>query len=135
MSEIKEIKLPSGATLKIHPAPFSVAKALCQAILKESKGISVHSKTDLMSIYKEMFCIGFSSESIEKCLWDCFKRCTYNHGAGDLKIDDQTFEPLNAREDYMTVCMEVAKENITPFTKSLMQEFSRILSTIESTHA
>lgn len=135
MSEVKEVKLPSGALLKIHPSPFSIAKALCQAVLKEAKGVEISSETELSSVYKDLFCAGFSSELIDRCLWDCMKRCTYNSGAGDLKIDDQTFEPVKAREDYLTVCMEVAKENILPFTKSLMQEFSRILSTIEPTRA
>lgn len=126
--ELKEVILPSGAKLKITPSPFAVAKNLYQAILKEFKNINLDSKTDLATLYKDLFCIGFSSPDIEKCLGECFKRCTYN----DLKIDDNTFEPLSSRDDYMNVCIEVAKENVLPFGKSLYAEYQRILSTVEN---
>lgn len=126
---MKECKLPSGATLKITPSPFAISKSLYQAILKEAKGIAVGSGTEMASLYKELFCIGFSSPEIEKALWECFKRCTYNGGNGDLRIDESTFEPVEARADYMTVCMEVAKENVGPFVNSLFAEYQRILAT------
>ena len=132
---MKEMKLPSGAILKIGLSPFSDAKELCQAVLKEVKKLEFSSKTEMSTLYKEIFCAGFSSKNIEKYLWKCMQRCTYNDGKGDLKIDDQTFESVTAREDYMSVCIEVAKENIMPFMKSLYAEFQRILATVESTPA
>ncbi len=126
-----EVKLPSGAVLKIDIAPFADAKALKQAVLKELKSIQVTTKTDMEVFFKDMFCIGFSSPEIEKCLGECFKRCLYN----DLRISDQTFEPENARQDYMTVCFEVAKANILPFMKSLYAEYLRIIATIADIQA
>jgi hypothetical protein len=132
---LKEIKLPSGALLKINASPFAVSKALYQAILKECKEIDFNSKMEVSTLYKEIFCTGFSSPEIEKCLWECLKRCTYNDGKGDLKIDDQTFEPVANREDYMKVCIEVTKENVLPFGKSLYAEFQLILATTENTPA
>lgn len=129
----KEVKLPSGATLKITLSPFATSKALYQAILTEAKGLNITSKTELAALYKELFCIGFSSPEIEKCLWECFKRCTYNGGKGDFKIDENTFETPEARDDYMNVCMEVAKENVLPFVKSLYAEYQRILAMTETT--
>lgn len=132
---MREVKLPSGAVLKITVSPFTTAKNLYQALLKELKNVQISTKTELASIYKELFCIGFSSPEIEACLWECFKRCTYNGGAGDLKIDDQTFEPVERRDDYMMVCMEVAKDNILPFAKSLYAEYLRITETVASTQA
>lgn len=125
---MKEVKCPSGAVLKITPSAFAEAKALYKAVLKEAKAIDVSSKTEIATIYKELFCTAFSSEEIEKCLKECFKRCTYDNGKGDLKIDDSTFEPVETREDYMTVCMEVAKENIYPFAKSLYAEYQSALA-------
>lgn len=132
---MKEVKLPSGAILKITPSPFKEAKALYQAILKEAKGISISAGTDMAALYKDLFCAAFSSPEIEKCLWDCFKRCTYNAGNGDLRIAEDTFEPVAARDDYMSVCIEVAKENVIPFGKSLYAEYQRILAMIDNAQA
>jgi hypothetical protein len=128
---MKEIKLPSGNILRIVPAPFAVSKALYQAVLREMKGVALDSKMELSTLYKDLFCVGFSSREIEACLWECFKRCTYDCGKGDLKIDDSTFEPTETREDYLVICMEVAKENILPFGKSLFAEYQKALNEME----
>ncbi len=132
---MKEIKLPSGAVLKITPSPFSDSRALYQAILKEAKDIPINSKVDMAAVYKDLFCIGFSSPEIEKCLWACFQRCTYNAGNGDLRIDEKTFEPVERRDDYMKVCMEVTKENVLPFVKSLYAMWLKFSETTESNPA
>lgn len=132
---MKEVTCPSGAVLKILPSPFAAAKALYQAVLREARGIDISSATELPTLYKNLFCAGFSSPEIDRCLWECLKRCTYNKGDADHKITDQTFEPLEARDDYMVVCLEVAKANILPFAKSLYAEYQRVLSTAQSTQA
>lgn len=123
-----EIKLPSGAMLMINPAPFADAKALYQAMLKEVKQISFDPKTDIDTEFiKNVFCTGFSSEIIEAKVWECMKRCTYNKE----KLVPDIFEPVEARDDYFTVCFEVAKENIAPFTKSLYAQYSHILDLLK----
>lgn len=127
---MKEFKLPSGATLGVKAATFAESKALYQAVLREAKGVTVNSKTDMAAVYKDLFCIGFSSPEIELALWECLKKCTYNSGKGNLKIEQTTFEPIEARDDYLTVCMEVAKENIHPFVKSLYAEYGQVLKMI-----
>lgn len=126
MKDPREVKLPSGATLKVGVASFSEAKALYQALLKELKHVSIDLKLDSENLFKDIFCIGFSSPEIERCLWECMKKCQYVDSRGPLKIDKDTFEPESAREDYMTVCIEVAKENVLPFAKSLYAEFQRL---------
>ncbi len=125
-------KLPSGATLKIQPASFAVSKALYQALLRELKSVQVNTTVEVGNFFKDLFCVGFASADIEACLWECFKRCTYNSGKGDLKIDEQTFEPVACRDDYMKVCVEVAKENVLPFGKSLYAEYLSARSMAES---
>lgn len=120
---MRDVKLNSGAVLKVQPAPFAVSKALYQALLKEMKGISVTTQVELSSVFKDLFCVGFSSPEIEACIWECMKRCTYNYGAGELKIDEGTFEPVERRDDYVKVCIEVARENVLPFFKSLYAEY------------
>lgn len=124
-------KLPSGAELAFNPAPFSDAKALYQAILDELRAVAFigldlddlekEVPTDLI---KNLFCAGFASKKIEAALWECFKRARYN----GQKITEDTFEPINAREDYSVVCVEVARENIAPFAKSLMSGYGPLLS-------
>jgi hypothetical protein len=117
------MKLPSGAELRITLAPFSDAKALYQAFLEEVKTLKWEATTEIdTNFIKDIFCVGLASKKFEGALWKCMERALYNN----LKITDQTFEPEEARQDYVPVCFEVAKENITPFTKTLMPLFSRV---------
>jgi len=53
-----EIKLPSGAVLKVQVSPFAVSKALYQAILRELKKVSVSAQTEMSALYKDIFCLG-----------------------------------------------------------------------------
>ncbi len=130
-----EIKLPSGAVLKVQPSPFAIAKDLYQTLLRELQAVPITAKTDMASLYKDLFCLGFASPAIEACIWACFARATYNVGQGDLKIDADTFEPAERRDDYMQVCMEVAKANVLPFAKSLYAEYQRMSAMIEKNPA
>jgi hypothetical protein len=123
---LKEITLPSGAILQITPAPFADAKALYQAMMAEARGVELQSRAQFMDIAKNLICIGFSSRAIDAALTKCMARCTYN----THRIDEKTFEPLEARQDYTMVCMEVLEETIRPFSKNLSAVFSRLLSTI-----
>lgn len=122
-----EQTLSSGAKLRIQIAPFAVSKALFQAVLREAKGLDVHAIGDVEIILLKAFALGFSSRQVEDCLWACFERCTYNAA----KIDATTFEPLAAREDYVKVCVEVAKANIFPFMNSLFAAFKTGMSMAE----
>jgi hypothetical protein len=128
---MKEITLPSGAVLRITPSPFADAKALYQALLREAKGIRFNSATEMSEVFKDFFCLSFSSPEVERCLWECLKRCQYCDRRGDLKIDKDTFEPIEARGDYTKVCAEVTKENVLPFVKSLYVEYETALSMTE----
>jgi len=125
-----EIKLHSGAVLNITLSPFAESKALYQAILEELKPVSFNASSDLAEVFKNLACVGFSSKRIEACLDVCFKRCTYDCGKGPLKIDKDTFEPVENREDYIQVCLEVIKENVAPFLKSLFAEYRQFMLSI-----
>lgn len=131
---MKEIDLPSGAKLKIGDSPFEDSKALYQAVLDEAKAIKIdmNSAENMSNVYKDLFLIGFSSKKIEAALWKCFEKCIYEDGRGSLKIDKDTFQPKTSREDYVAVCMGVAKENIDPFVKGLYAEYSRFFQAILS---
>lgn len=125
---MKVIQMPSGAILKVGPAKFSEAKALYQAVLGEAKNLNVTSKTEIAVLVKDVLCSAYTSPVIDKALWDCFKYCIY--GDKNLKIDQDTFEPVENREDYMLVCMEVAEENLRPFSKSLTSVLQRVSATV-----
>jgi hypothetical protein len=126
---MRKLDLPSGAILTIHTATFAESKALYQAILKELKSVAMthEGPMSLENMVKDAFCAGFSSADIERALWVCLRKCQYNDGtgSGDLRVDDQTFEPVKNRQDYVHVCVEVTKENVGPFVTSLYAEFKR----------
>ena len=124
------IQLPSGATLKIGTSPFEVSKALYMALLEEAKGLAFSTATERAQLFKDIFCMGFSSKRIEACLWKCFEKVQYCDERGDLKIDKDTFEPVKARGDYVAVCMAVAKENVAPFGNGLYAEYAGLFKTI-----
>lgn len=130
MNEFRRVELPSGNVLQVGVSPFSVSKALYQAVLREMRGVKISSDDPVPLILKDLLCAGLSSPEIEKCLWECLKKCTYNSGKGDFKVEESAFEPVECRGDYHQVCMEVAQDNIGPFVKSLCAEFFRSSQTI-----
>lgn len=132
MSNSKKVGLPSGAELVITPAPFADAKALYQAVLEELKSLKLNPQDDVdVNLLKDLICAGFGSKKIELALSKCFQRATYN----GLKVTDDTWEPVEARQDYLQACLEVAKENLLPFVKSLSAEFSTVFRAITGDHA
>jgi hypothetical protein len=132
MSDLPEITLPSGAILKISKIPFADAMAVNEAVIEELKSVSIKSDRERGELYKDLFCVGFSSQRIKSCLWKCFSRCTYNSGKGELRIDKDTFEPEDARQDYAEVCMEVAKAAVLPFVKAHSAKFFLILEMLNN---
>lgn len=125
---MQKVTLPSGAILEIGLSPFASSKALYQACLEEGKGLELDPKAEVdANLFKDIFCVGLSSKKIEACLWKCMEKSLYN----EMKITEDTFEPVEARDDYLTVCFEVAKANIMPFTKSLYAQYSPILAMLK----
>ena len=125
----KSVVLPSGAKLDITEAPFSVAKELYRAVLAELKTLKIEGKTEVdYNLLKDLFCTAFSSKAIDESLQACFKSVAYN----SLRIDEKTWEPTEARGDYMDACLEVAQVNLAPFMKSLFAESNRILANLKN---
>lgn len=126
---MKTVQLPSGAELSITLSPFAVSKALYQAILEEAKLVGIDPKQDEVMLYKDLLCSMLSSKKVEAALAKCMERCTYN-GERIANVE-ATFELESARDDYLTVCFEVAKENISPFLKSLYVRYSQVLEKLK----
>lgn len=125
----REVKLPSGATLQITVASFSESKALYMAVADEMKGLRLDPKAQVdVNFWKDLFMTGIASAKIEAALQPCMKRSLYN----SARIGGDTFEPVEARDDYFQVCYEVAKENIAPFTKSLYAQYAGILEKVQA---
>lgn len=123
------MKLPSGAELTITLAPYEDALALQDAVLEEVRGIKFDPKAEIdVNFRKDMFCVLMSSKKIRAALDPCLKRALYDK----KHITKDTFEPVEARQDYISVCMEVAKENILPFLKSLSAEYAQVLESLKS---
>lgn len=129
MSNSKAITLPSGSKLEITVSDFKTSKALYVAMAAEAKSLKLDPNAEVdVNFLKDIFCAGLSSKAIEESLDACMKRCTYN----GLKITTDTFEPVDARQDYLMVCFEIAKENVEPFTKALGQKLSPILDLLKA---
>lgn len=124
----KEIELPSGRKIEITPAPFSEAKRLYQSLASEFMRLDIRETDEMGNLIKNVLCLGISSAVVDSALSPCIKRCTYE----GRKIVEDTFEPVEAREDYLDVCYEIAKENVQPFMKSLFAQFRVISGTLES---
>lgn len=122
-----EVTLPSGKILKVTAAPFAEAKDLYESMLEQLSDLKIESNTEMLAIYKDLFCKTFSNKRVAKALEACLKRSTYDN----KRIDDTVFEPLDAREDYILVLWEVAQHNLAPFMKNLSAVFSLMAEKVQ----
>ena len=121
---MKKVTLPSGKILEISLASFSEANALSKAIAAEIKNLKIDKELDLQdpNFLKDIVCTVISSEQILDCLKICMKRCMYDN----QKINDDSFEPEENRQDYFFVCKEVLLETMRPFLKGLSSQLGGI---------
>jgi hypothetical protein len=119
----EKITLKSGATLDIQLAPFAEAMRLFKTIANELKSADVQldglsmekiKGTDINGIKNAVLQL-LGSDAIEASVRTCMVRCLYN----GTKITPQTFEPNDARQDYLPVAWEVVKFNMGPFFAGL----------------
>ena len=128
------MKLSSGAELNITVGSFAESRDLYQAVLEEAKGLKLDANADVdINLFKDLFCTAMGSKKIEKYLWICMKRVTYN--GTRITDPEAVFEPVEARGDYMEVCLEVAKANVLPFMKSLSAQYGQVLGMLKSVPA
>lgn len=124
----RSVVLPSGAKLEITVSDFETSKALYQALLEEMKSVPINMDSAEDTL-KNILCSGLSSKKIERCMTECMGRATYN----GLKISSETWEPIEARSDYILVCVEVSRDNVLPFTKSLFAQYADLFAKLKST--
>jgi hypothetical protein len=129
MQDHTEVTLPSGKKLQITLSSFAEGKALYKAVLEESRVLKLDPSAEAdFNFFKDVFCTAFSSDKIEKCLEACMKRALYD----GKRINADTFESVEAREDYTSVCWEVAQFNLRPFTKSLWQQLGQVVEKLNA---
>lgn len=129
-----KVSLPSGAELEMTLAPFLEGEKLFSATAECLKAVKVDglNTEDLAASFESLknavlACI--TSKEMKDALLACLKRCTYN---GQRITSWDVFEDLKAREDYLSVCWEVVKFNLTPFTKNLFSKFSLSLASAKT---
>ncbi len=136
MSTLDEIvTLPSGAQLTLKPAPWAVAMKLLKTVASEIQGVSVGLKLELnfanpaaaiaklmaqdvpLDLFKNAACVAISSEQVELAIAHCMRSCLYEGRA--IAKTAETFEPQDARQDYLPAAWEVMRFNLAPFFKGL----------------
>lgn len=129
----KAVTLPSGAKLEITLSPVEISYELFSVISEELKTLKMHGTQEIdYNLIKDMLLTGICSKKIKAAVKECMKRALYD----GVRIDDQTFEPKEKRQDLLVVMYEVAVENIAPFTKSLSALFVDMFQEVKrSIHA
>lgn len=125
---MREVKLESGATLKIYPSTFGDARKLFKVMVAEAQKLEVLSLTPeqmLESLWKNTL----ASDAVEQAVQACLVSCVYfRPGQKELKVDEDTFRDQATWSDFLPVCYEVVKENVLPFMKGLSVGFGKMLA-------
>lgn len=127
---MREFTTKSGANVVIFFAGFKQASSLKNAVSRELLKINIdlgklNKETigsllesdvtpEFLNSCKNVLLILDSSETVEKALFDCLIRCTYN---GE-KITRDTFEDFEAVSDYYEIAFNCLKDNLFPFFKN-----------------
>lgn len=129
-----KVSLPSGAELEMTLAPFMEGERLFTATAECLKGVKVDGNADVndltsnLNSLKDAFLSCLTSQAMKDAILACLKRCTYNK----QRITSwDIFDDVNAREDYLAICWEVVKFNLTPFTRSLFSKFSGLIESVK----
>lgn len=121
---MRKHKLLSGKELRIQPARFRQSKHLFDMIAQEIKSLRFDPKAEFDINFVKDTALGLvASEKVEQAIIACMENCLYEN----QKVNVELFEDNEARQDYLEICFEIAKENALPFTKNLSSKFEPIL--------
>ncbi len=109
--------LGSGSKLHVSASSFQDANALRKALLKTAKGIPLSAdplNMDL-SVLKDVFIEAASSDDVERCLFKCMERASYQ----DVKLVPSLFDDPKlgeqARGDLLEIYWKIIEVNCGPF--------------------
>lgn len=130
-----KVSLPSGAELEMTLAPFLEGEKLFSATAKCLKTVKIDAEmkvddvTSNVNALKDAFLEFITDREMKEAILGVLKRCTYN---GQRITSWEIFDEAKAREDYLPVCWEVVKFNLTPFTKNLISKFSGLIASAKT---
>lgn len=134
----EKVALPSGASLELKDPPFESSMKLLTVVANEAKLLTTGLKVDInfasdpqalarllaqdlpIDLIKNAVCQLVASESVRAAMLECMGRCLYNGQSATLA----SFEPRNARQDYLLAAWEVMKFNLLPFFAGLTSRSS-----------
>ena len=119
---MSEFTTKAGAKVVINPASWGAAKELKKAMQKEIIGNKIEITGDAVQFMDILLKID-GSDCFEAALWPCLNRCLRN---GE-KIQQSTFDDVEARKDYYEIVTACVKENLAPLVESLFSQFSGIM--------
>jgi hypothetical protein len=99
-----EFRTANGVEVKINMADFITSMKLI--------------KSGAIDSIVQAILAADSSVEVEGALFKCLERCLY----GNNKITRDTFEPVEAREDYYEIVIACLKVNLLPFFKPLLSK-------------
>lgn len=134
---MKEFKSQNGKVIVINSSSMKTVKklrkCLAQELLKHKidlgnpKSVAELTQSlkgkmvDIVNLLKDILLGLEVSDEFEAVIYECMKECTYDN----IMITESLFDDIQeAREDYDKIVMEVIKENLYPFIKSLIGKFS-----------
>jgi hypothetical protein len=120
----EKLKLASGAMLEMTLLSFEDGFQLFSIVSEELLKINIDlgnikiseladrdMDNNFLNTLKNIVLSLIISKKLKDSLNSAFGRCLYNN----LKIDSETFEDVNRRSDYLIVCWEVLRFNLSPF--------------------
>lgn len=121
--------LPSGASLEASMGSFEECENLLTAVAEEAEAINIKIgegfqgiqsffegsvSSDVVNTLKNVFCGLLRSKKVKDALRPCIGRALYN----GQKITAETFEPEEARQDYLPAMREILFFSLAPFFKN-----------------
>lgn len=139
---MEEITLKSGNVLKVNVAPFIDAIRLTNIVAKAFSQRGLDFKIDrdtelkfetLFNKNPDAFVKGLADivfeEFVMNVVFKCAERCIYVKNGVSLKINQDTFEDEEAREDFYEIMYKIAYANIKPFFANLLTVLSQTSET------
>lgn len=111
----------SGAQVMIGLAPWKDAKELKNVIVSASVPLEKISFTEksLDDFLSKFIVIIDSAPVFQAAIWPCLIRCTRNQ----QKIEQSTFDSIEARADYYEIVEACVKENLRPLLEKIFLPF------------
>ena len=142
---MEEITLKSGNVLKVNVAPFIDAIRLTNIVAKAFSQRGLDFKIDrdtelkfetLFNKNPDAFVKGLADivfeEFVMNVVFKCAERCIYVKRGVSLKINPDTFEDEEAREDFYEIMYKIAYANIKPFFANLLTVLNQTSETARS---